>query len=388
MFREGWNLSNPVLTLNANEKLVLHFDLLGDENESFNYTFIHCDKDWKRSDIFTNDYLDGFPVNPVEDIKPSFNTTVNYYHYRISIPNERVTITKSGNYIISVFPEDEPEKQVITYRFIIKEDLVSILLNARRPQLTSGSETGQQIDFSIDITRAGIRDPYRNIYCSILQNGRWDNSKNNLKPDIYGTTELKYNSLSEKNRFPGGNEYRYFDIRSIRYLSEYVKKIDYLSPYYHVLLAPSETREAKPYFYWQDFNGRYYVAVQEGRDFETDADYLYVYFTLKSIYEVEGGDIYVNGGFCNWIREKENRMVFNPVKGQYEATLLLKQGWYNYCFEVVGKGAPSEAIDRFEGSFYETENDYTVIAYYRDPGGRYDRIIGMANINTMNRLTQ
>ena len=43
--------------------------------------------------------------------------------------------------------------------------------------------------------------------------------------------------------------------------------------------------------------------------------------------------------------------------------------------------------DRFEGSHYETENDYTVLIYYRNPRERYDRIIGVQTINTLNRLT-
>ena len=52
LYKEGWNLSYPVIRLNSDEKLVLHFDLLGDKIENYYYTFIHCDKDWKKSDIF------------------------------------------------------------------------------------------------------------------------------------------------------------------------------------------------------------------------------------------------------------------------------------------------------------------------------------------------
>jgi hypothetical protein len=387
LYNEGWNLSYPVIKLNSAEKLVFQFDLIGNQDEAYYYTFIHCDKDWNKSDIFTNNYLDGFPENPIEEIKPSFNTTVNYFHYKLIFPNDRVNIKLSGNYILYVYPADNPEKPVITQRFIVKEDAVKIDIKAHRPQMTSDKDAGQQVDFTIDISSVSIIDPYRNIYSSVLQNGRWDNAKNNMKPEIYGANELKYNSLSEMNIFSGGNEFRYFDIKSIRYQSEYVRRIDFLSPYYHVYLAPSENRESKPYFYWQDFNGKYYIAAQEGREPETDADYVYVYFTLPSVYEVEGGKMYISGSLSNWTFGNDNLMTFNPEQGQYECTMLLKQGWYNYEYVFLRDGEKNSVASKFEGSHYETENDYMVIVYYRNPQGRYDRVIGTATINTLNQLS-
>ena len=243
MFTEGWNLSYPVIRLNSGEKLVFMFDLLGNTSESYYYTFIHCDKDWNRSDIFPNDFMEGFPDNPIEDMNPSFNTTVNYFHYNLTFPNERSGLKISGNYILFVYQADNPEKPVITYRFIVKEDAAKVNIRVKRPMISPAKESGQQIEFSVDIGGAGLIDPYRNVYSSLLQNGRWDNSRNNLKPDVHGGNELIYNSLSDKNIFNGGNEFRYFDIRSIRRLTENVRRIDYNAPYYHVALAPSESRE-------------------------------------------------------------------------------------------------------------------------------------------------
>jgi|WetSurMetagenome_2_1015567.scaffolds.fasta_scaffold00015_59 hypothetical protein len=387
LYKEGWNLSYPVIQLKSSEKLVFQFDLLGDQVETFYYTFVHCDKDWKKSDIFTTDYIDGFAENPIEDYKSSFNTTVNYTHYSLLFPNEKVNIKISGNYILYIYDPEKPEKPVITYRFIVKEESVKISISVHRPQMSADKDAGQQVDFSVDLTGAGIIDPYRNIYASILQNGRWDNAKTNLKPNIYGGNELKYNSLSEVNIFKGGNEFRYFDIKSIKYQSEYVRKIDYLAPYYHFYLAPSENREFKPYFYWQDFNGKFYIATQEGKDSETDADYVYVYFTLPSKYRVEGGDMYVFGGLSNWLCTSDNKMSFNFNSGQYECTMMLKQGWYNYEYLFLRNGEKRTVASSFEGSHYETENDYMAVVYYRNPRGRYDMVIGTASLNTLNRIS-
>jgi hypothetical protein len=387
LYKEGWNLSYPVIKLNSNEKLILHFDLLDDQAETYYYTFVHCDKDWKKSDIFQNDYLDGYAENPIEDYENSFNTTVGYFHYKLSFPNDRVSLSLSGNYILVIYPVDKPGEPVLTQRFIITEDAVKINITAHRPQMTKDNNTHQQVDFTVNYSGLNINDPFRNVYAFILQNGRWDNAKRNLKPDFYGNNELKYNSLSDKNIFQGGIEYRYFDIKSIRYQTEYVKRIDYVIPNYHVYLYPSENREFKPYFYWQDFNGKYYIAFQEGQKPDIDADYVYVYFTLPSKQIISGGKIYVSGNLNNWTYNKNNLMTYNHERGEYECTMLLKQGWYNYEYVFLKDGESDGTATLFEGSHYETENDYLVLVYYRNPHDRYDRVIGSVTANTLNRLS-
>jgi hypothetical protein len=387
LYKEGWNLSYPVIKLNSDEKLTFHFDLLDDQAETYYYTFIHCDKDWKKSDIFPTDYLEGFTENPIEDYEASFNTTVGYFHYKLNFPNERVKINFSGNYILYVFPVDTPESPSVTMRFIVTEDAVQTTVTAHRPLMTKDNNTHQQVDFTVNYAGLSISDPYRNIYAFILQNGRWDNAKRNLKPDFYGSNELKYNSLSDKNIFKGGNEYRYFDIKSIRYQTEYVKKIDFAIPNYNIYLYPSENREHKPYFYWQDFNGKYYIAFQEGQKPDIDADYVYVYFTLPAYQPVTDGRIYVSGGLNNWTFNQNNLMTYNSEKSQYECTMLLKQGWYNYEYVFIKDGSFDTTANLFEGSHYETENDYVILIYYRNPRERYDRVVGLATINTLNRLS-
>jgi hypothetical protein len=386
LFKEGWNLSYPVIKLNSDEKLVFSFDLLSDQPETYYYTIIHCDKDWNRSDIFPNDYQTGYNENPIEDYANSFNTTVNYIHYKLLIPNDRVTIKLSGNYIIKIFSSDKPDLTTVTQRFIVTEDAAKVSVSAHRPLMTKENNTHQQVDFVVNYTGLALNDPYRNVTAFILQNGRWDNAKRNLKPDFYGDNELKYNSLSDKNIFRGGNEYRYFDIKSIRYQSEYVKRIDYLFPNYNVYLQPSENREFKPYFYWQDFNGKYYIAFQEGHKPDSEADYVNVYFTLPSDEEIKGGKMFVSGGLNNWAFDKNNLMTYNPGNRVYECNMLLKQGWYNYEYVFLKEGETNGTASLFEGSHYETENDYVVLIYYRNPRERYDRIIGTVTANTLNKL--
>jgi hypothetical protein len=388
LFREGWNLSYPILKLDSNDKLVLHFDLLKNRPGTFFYTFIHCSKDWTKTDIFQTDYLEGFGDNEIEDHKSSFNTTVSYIHYSLTFPNDRVRLKISGNYIIMVYPEGDPGHPVITQRFMVTENAAKIDANVHRPQMTTDNNTRQQVDFTVNLAGLSINDPQRNIYAFILQNGRWDNAKKDLKADFYGNNELKYSSISEKNIFLGGNEYRYFDIKSLKYQSEFIRRIDFAGSSYHIFLHPSENREFKPYFYSRDFNGKYFIASQEGRDPDTDADYVYVYFSLPSSSPVQEGNIYIYGALSNWSFGKSNLMSYNPEKRQYECTMLLKQGWYNYDYKCISKRAEQEIPLWFEGSHYETENDYLVIIYYRNPRERFDRVTGTITVNTLNRLTE
>lgn len=387
LHREGWDHSDPVIRMESEEKILLQFDLLGDYNETFYYTFYHCDKDWNRSDIFSNEYLEGFPDNPIEDCRPSFNTTVAYYHYSLSFPNDRINFLLSGNYIIYVYPDGDPDNPIITGRFVITEGAAAIEIKTFRPQIPQLSNTGQQVEFTVNTAGISLTDPARNIYCTIIQNGRWHNAKYNLKPDFIGNNQLRFNAISENYVFNGGNEFRYFDIRSIRYKSEFIREINYVTPYYNIYLAPSENRENKPYFYWQDFNGRYYIATNEGRNPETDADYVYVYFTLPSSWLIADGNMYVSGGFNNWEFNANNIMIYNPLKKQYECTILLKQGWYNYEYVFLKEGSTGGIATLFESNHYDTENDYTVIVYYRNPYERYDRVIGTATVNTTSRVS-
>jgi hypothetical protein len=373
--REGWNLSYPVIRINSDEKLVLDFDLLGDNPETYYYSFIHCDRDWLESSVFPSDYINGLTEDQVEDYKPSFNTKTSYYHYRLVFPEERMSLSLSGNYIIKVYASGNPDKPVITKRFVISEESALITANAHRPALTESYNTGQQVDFSVSFPLLRVNDPGKDISSVVLQNGKWFDAKSDLQPDMIGNNELKYTSLSAKNIFPGGNEYRYFDIKSLHYQTEFIRKIDFADDRYQIFLTPSDNREFKPYFFEKDLNGKYYVAIKEGKNMETDADYVYVYFTLPSKNMIEGGDMYVSGALANWAFTSANKMIYDQAKGEYQCSMLIKQGWYNYEYIFLKKGDKTAEPSFFEGNHYETENDYLILVYYRSPRERYDRVV-------------
>ena len=385
LYRDGWNLSFPVIRLNSDEKLILGFDLLSDNPESYYYSFVHCDSDWRESSIFQTDYTDGLQEDMIQDYKPSFNTKTAYYHYSLVFPDERMNLRISGNYIIRVYTSGNQDKPVITRRFIISEETATITGSVSRPVSGDYFNTGQQVNFTVSFPSLKINDPARDVKNVILQNGKWYDARYNIRPDFIGSNEQRYSALSQDNIFQGGNEYRYFDIKSIHYQTEFIRRIDFTDNVYQVFLTPSENREFKPYFYDRDLNGNFYVAVKEGKTMETDADYLYVYFTLPSKNKIEDGEVYVSGALSNWDFTPANRMIYDQAKGEYQCSMLLKQGWYNYEYIFVKNGSSPDGPSAFEGNHYETENDYLIISYYKKPGDRYERVVATTVLKSVNQ---
>ena len=109
-------LSEPFLELNSPQQLVLMFDDLEGDIKNYWYTLIHCDYNWNPSNLFSNEYLAGFTEDRIENYRTSFNTIQPYTHYQLTIPGREVRPMLSGNYLLKVYVEGEPDKPVLTRR--------------------------------------------------------------------------------------------------------------------------------------------------------------------------------------------------------------------------------------------------------------------------------
>ena len=383
-YREGWELTYPVIGLISNDRICLSFDELTDEVKDYSYTLIHCDASWCPSSIPREEYLDGFQTNRIQDYSLSFNTYFNYVHYTLILPNEDIRFRISGNYILKIFDDFNEDHMIMTKRFSVAESVVSIRAEVKRPVIQPLMDTGHEVSFSVLYGSLSVIDPYSEIQVSVCQNNRWNLAITDLKPLFFKDGILEYTDQS-KNIFPGGNEYRYFDIKSLRYQTEFVKNIEFIHPYYHVELFPDKPRSGKVYFYNEDINGRYFIDIQESNDKDTDADYVYVHFTLPRDAPVTDGHVYVFGALTDWVVGESNMMKYNFEKKAYELTILLKQGYYNYEYVYVAEGTPVIDAFYFEGSHYETENDYVIYVYYRTNNSRYDRLVGHQIVNSVRR---
>ncbi len=383
--KSGWEISYPVGHIDDQNPLVLTFDELSKTAQNYSYAIVHCDADWRQSRLVTNEYMTGFPVNQVRKYEYSFNTLVPYVHYQVTIPNEDVQLKVSGNYVIVVFEDGQDDRPVMCRRFCITESLAVISATVGRARLTAYQDEWQQVDFIVRTANYPIENAYQDVKVVILKNGQWHTALTGLKPLFVRQNELDYRH-EKATLFPAGNEYRPLDIKSTRYTSTRMSAIEFERPTYHFYPYADEPRNTARYLYYEDFNGRYAIQAEKANHPDVEADYVYVHFTLQKTQPVDDGQIYVLGAFCNYACTPENLMKYNPDKSQYEATILLKQGYYNYEYIFLPFKKPAMINDTMlEGNFYDTENDYMILVYHRGRSSRYDRLIGTSVPNSLNK---
>ncbi len=379
---ESFELSQPILNLESEEKLKLSFDDLDADLKNYSYTIIHCTYNWEPSDLVAAEYIEGFPDNTINDYKYSFNTLQKFTHYNAVFPNSTNRITKSGNYLLKVYLDGNPDNIAITRRFMVYQNKIMIDAKVTAASIISDRNFKQEIDFTINHTGYPIMNPFSDLNIVLTQNNHWDNAKTKLKPLFVKDMELVYD-FDQDNVFTGGNEFRNFDIKSIRYQSERIANVRTDTSGIQVTLAPDEGRSFKRYYSSPDINGNYLVKIQEGNNSEAEADYCYVHFFLPYDAVLTDGNLYVFGAYNSWKCNRGNLMHYNPKRFGYECTLYLKQGYYNYEYVFLKDGGAAADETLIEGMHYETENDYTIYVYHRQQGTFYDQLIGVKRLNSM-----
>lgn len=378
-------LAPAIINLNSAEKLFLSFDDLDSDVKTYSFTVIHCSAKWEPSNIMTSEYLDGFAENPISDYSFSHTTLQKYTHYAIAFPNDEIKLTKSGNYLLEVFLENDKEKLAFTRRFLVVENKVSVEALVHAPTIVSDRNFKQELDFTINYTSSEISNPFAEIYPVLLQNFRWDNAIVGLQPQFVKDQQLTYD-YDDVNVFRGGSEFRWFDTRSLRYQSDRIQSIEKDSnTIYNVYLLSDEKRTYKRYVGTNDINGKFLIKTTDGGSDDLDADYAWVHFFLPWDPPTSEGSMYVFGAFSNWQCHPDCRMKYNYELKGYEAAIFLKQGYYNY--EYVLQRDNDKAADDFfvEGMHQETENDYAILVYFRRQGSWVDELVCVRRINSKNQ---
>lgn len=372
----------PIIGSDGSSHLAISFDELAEDNRYLRYRLIHCNADWQPSQLLESEYIDGFNMEDIDDYAFSYNTFVHYVNYRIVIPNEKMTPLVSGNYLLQVFPDDDYDKILLQARFCVSENLVNITAEATTSTDLGYNGDYQQINITIDTESHKIRDPFSDLIVTVEQNGRHDNMAIVKTPLRVNGHKLIY----EHNRdliFQASNEFRRFETVRANYPGMHTDSTRYIGNNYHAFLSIDEERASSSYIYDQTQFGRFMVREYNSSDSDLGADYITTHFTLD-FPEILDGDVYIDGEFTHHRFDDTNRMRYNRETAMYELPIILKQGSYNYQYLVRQKGNDTAAADNklIEGNHYETNNEYTIKVYQREPGSRGDRLIGATTIHT------
>jgi hypothetical protein len=371
--------SFPVIELGGRETVTLGFDDLSGGSRTFNYTIQHCDAAWQPSNLSPSEYLESFTDDRINDYYYSSATFQKYTHYEVKIPNRNIIPKISGNYILKVYEDNDPTKLVLTRRLYVVTNRVSVSANIIASNNVAARRTNQKVNFTIDYSGLQVQNPNMDIRALLLQNARPETGVMNNRPTYIRGTQLVYNDVNI-NDFAGHNEFRHFDTRTLKLNSERVAKI-YKDTANTVMLLGDPNRNLPNYTLLYDIDGKFYILNQDGTDARRDADYAHIYFNLASNKSEAEGTPYIVGQFNGFKLDENSKLTFDS-RGRWYTDILLKQGVYDYQYIWVSNATNQPDDVALEGNYFETENEYQLLVYYRQTGSRYEQLVGYNLLNT------
>ena len=372
----------PVYKLNSGDRMELHFDDVDTRVKSYYYTYQLCDYNWQPVNISTFDYIKGFTQQRISNYRFSSLAFTRYIHYQAVLPEANSLPTRSGNYLLKVFLDGDTSKTIFTKGLLVLDPKAGVSGQMIQPFTPQYFNTHQRIKFTVNIDALNSFNASQQIKVRVLQNYRWDNAIGSTQPTFIRGNTLEFNS--ENNFvFPGGKEWRWLDLRSFRLLSERVLKAENTKTTTDIFVKPDIDRNGQRYVYYQDLNGGYMVTTYETINPYWQGDYALVHFNYVTLSQTPypNKELYLTGDLTDYQLTEKNKMVFNEEKGYYEGTQYLKQGYYNYGYSLVDKNNPLQKTD-MEGNYWETENSYTILVYYKSFTDQADQLIGVGKINT------
>ena len=366
----------PVIKIG--EPLYLEFDDILANEQDYYYKIVHCDYDWTPSSLLKSQYIDGVDNQRITDYENSYSTLQSYSNYQLTIPNDNVRLKVSGNYLIEIY--NSYNELQFSRRFVVYKDIVSVATEVKRSRDFNFINEKQVVQFSITSNSLRLINPKKEVKVAILQNHYWPSVITNVPPQYTIGNELVY-KYDQETAFYGGNEFLLFDTSDLRAPSSQISSIDLTDLYNHYLFS-DDFRNDKPYTYFPDINGDFVIRTLQGDNASREAEYTKVHFSLPYTEFIALDDVYIFGKFNNYALTEENKMVYNEKNGMLEATLKMKQGFYNYKYAV--KSGEKTKLNDVGGNFHFTENNYLVLVYYRNFGDMYDSIIGIGSANSRN----
>lgn len=366
----------PVLQLGSPQTISLHFDDFHPDLPSYAYRMILCDKSWNpETDLLDFEYMENELYAELWDYQFSSGTFEQYSHYTIELPNDQIAPKVSGNYLLQVFLADDPDSVVLQKRVYVLDKNCDIQGSYQPSVKAKYAFSHQELQLEV-ILKEGLSgvDPYREISVTLMQNGRLDHAFYDIQPAFVMDKTLRFGTDRDL-MFPGGKEFREFDISTLQFPTGRVHSIETRNSINRVYLQPDEPSAFKSYMSKIDVNGRYVPLLKDREEMHFESDYAHVKFSLVAPYQPEAR-IFIFGQLSDWTVKPEMEMQYDPDSESYQGTAFVKQGFYNYQYIALDNETGRLRNDIIEGNSEETENDYVAFVYYRPLNGRYDQLIG------------
>src|ERR1700761_3660242 len=256
------NPSFPIIKLNSDEQVELDFDDLRGGMHYFYYTIEHCDGDWNSSNLGSTEYLKGFNEDKILDYAYSSATFQKYTHYTVKLPNANISPKISGNYVLKVYEDDDPTKIILTRKFYVLNDKVSISATLVPSNDQNKRTTNQKINFQLNYGSLVVQNPSNDLRIWVMQNQRDETGQFNTQPQYIRGNQLIYEDLNT-NDFPGRNEFRHIDTRTLRLKSENIASI-IKDTANSVVLVTDQSRNQPNYITNYDNDGNFYILNNDG----------------------------------------------------------------------------------------------------------------------------
>ena len=385
LFKYGDQLSLPVYTLNSGDRFELEFDDFAPNYKSYYYTYQLCDYNWQPLDLSPFDYIKGFTQNRISTYRYSSIALTKYTHYQAILPEQNSVPTRSGNYILKVFLDGDTSKIAFTKRLLVTDTKASIAASVTQLLGAQNFRTYQKVTFAVSTKDINAFSAAQQVKAVILQNNRWDMAQRDIAPTFVRGNVLDY-SNENIGQFPGGKEFRWLDLRSLRLQSDRVDHADYGKTYTNIYVAKDIDRSAQRYVYYPDYDGMYNIISWESINPFWQGDYATVKFSFAPPdgRPFTGKDLYVAGAFTDYQLSDKYKMRYNESTGIYEGSVFMKQGYYSYTYLLADENGTPDLTNPLEGNYWETENSYTILIYYKSFTDRSDQLIGVTQINSLN----
>ena len=383
LFQYGNQTLLPIYNLNGGDRFQLEFDDLDANFKSYYYTYQLCDYNWQPVNLSPFDYIKGFTQNRITNYRYSSVSLTRYTHYQAILPERNAVPTKSGNYLLKVFLDGDTANLAFTRRLLVVD--VKATINASITQLLGAQNftTYQKVRFTISTTDINAFSAAQQIKVVILQNNRWDNAQRDIAPTFVRGNVLDYTN-DNLAQFAAGKEWRWLDLRSLRLQSDRIAKADYGLTYTSMYMRFDVDRSSQRYQFYPDFDGAFNIMTYETINPFWQGDYAKVHFTFAppNALPYPNKQLYISGQFTDYKLNDTYKMTFNDSTGMYHGSAFMKQGYYNYTYTLVNENGKPDLTNHLEGNYWETQNNYTILVYYKGFTDRSDQLIGVGLVNS------